>query len=81
MDSLFEVVNRKTAQRRRRAEKKQTMQNMAPVFIAVMIAMCFLLFALTDLVHPGLAMPIMWGSLMYCCFHLGRCARFRKRVH
>ena len=80
MDPVIEMVNRKTAERRQAVERKQNRKNLAPIVIAVSVAMSCLLFTLIDLVHPVLAVPLMVGSLMWGCFHLGRCVQFGKWV-
>lgn len=80
MDPVIEMVNRKTAERRHEAERKQTKKNLTPIVIAVAVAMSCLLFALIGLVHPGLAVPLMVVALMWGCYNLGRCVRFRKWV-
>lgn len=76
MDPLIEMVNRKTAERRHEAERKQTRKNLAPIFIAVAVAMSCLLFTLVRLVHPGLGVPLMVIALMVGCYNLGLCVRF-----
>ena len=76
MDPLIEMVNRKTAERRHEAEKKQTRKNLAPIFIAAVAAMICLLFTLVRLVHPGLGVMLMVIALMVGCYNLGLCVRF-----
>ena len=76
MDPLIEMVNRKADERQHKAEKQQTRKNLAPIFIAVAVAMSCLLFTLVRLVHPCLGVPLMVIALMVGCYNLGLCVRF-----
>ena len=76
MNPLIEMVNRKTAERRHEVEQKQARKNLAPIFIAVAVALAFLLFTATRLAHPALGVPVMIAALMVGCYNLGLCVRF-----
>ena len=75
MDPMIEMVNRRTAERRQKYVRKQKAKSITPVYVAVAVALACLLFTLVGLMHPGLAIPIMVGSLMFGCYRLGRCIR------
>ena len=72
---------RNAAQNEREAAKNERIRrHLSCVRSAACVAIGCLLATLFDLMHPGLAFPVMVASLMIGCYHLGRCVRFGKKV-
>lgn len=87
MDLLEAIVNhhaeskKNAAQNAREAARNERIQrHLCRVQIAACVAIACALATLLNLMHPGLAAPVMLVSLMWGCYHLGRCVRFGKRV-
>ena len=87
METFEAIVNhhadgkKNAAQNAREAARDERIRrHLCRVQIAACVAIACLLATLFSLMHPGLAVPVMLLSLMWGCYHLGRCARFGKRV-
>lgn len=80
MDPIEAMVNQNHDNKREAARNRYLRKHGKRIRIAVVVAVACLLFTLIRLVHPGLAIPLMVVALMYGCYHLGRCVRFRKLV-
>ena len=86
METFEAIVNRNAdvkksaAQNARDAARNERIrQHLFRVKAASCVALFCLLATLFNLMHPGLAVPVMLVSLMWGCYHLGRCVRFGKR--
>ena len=80
MDTIETMVNQNCDNKRMAARKRRLRAHAKRVCVAIVVAVAFLLFAVTGLAHPVLSTVIMICSLMIGCYHLGRCVRFGKRV-
>lgn len=65
---------------REAARNERIRRHLSCVRTAACVAVGCLLATLFDLMHPGLAYPMMVVSLMIGSYHLGRCVRFGKAV-
>ena len=80
MDPIEAMVNKHHDDRRDATRNKWMSKYFKRIYIAAAVAVACLLFTLVGLVHPVLAIPLMVVSLMWGCYNLGRCTRFRVRV-
>ena len=87
MDLLEAIVNLNADSKnnavqsaREAARNERIRRHLCRVQIAAFVAIFCLLAELLNLMHPGLALPVMLLALMYGSYHLGRCVRFGKRV-
>lgn len=80
MDPIEAMVNQHHDDVRDASRKQHQRKHGKRILIAAIVAAACLLFMLIDLVQPVLALPLIVSALMYACYHIGRCAGFRKRV-
>lgn len=80
MDPIEKMVNQHHDDVRDAARNRHQRKHGKRIIIAAAVAAACLLFMFIGLVQPVLALPLTVSSLMYACYHIGRCAGFRKRV-